>query len=204
MKKTLFILLILTLVSGAYAQEFKFIQGLSLSRYSVEPERYYDPWGGIDSVYKTEYIRGLIIGLGAEFALSKNISFEVDQLYFQKGSHVEVEDLLYPFNLKLDVMSFLAFFKIRPLSRPPIYFLGGGEFSIVLYHGGYTEETKMFEWGVILGCGFKIKTSKKLFCIEMRYNFGLNNILKEDLQYFTYQITSIRTKSFAFILGFDI
>jgi len=200
MKKSLFILLILTLVSGAYAQKIKFIQGISLSRYAVQPTRYHDPWWGIDSDYRPEYIRGLIIGVGAEFVLSENLSLEIDQLYFQKGSRVEAENLLYPFNFKLDVMSFPVLFKIRPPSGPPIYFLGGGEFSITLSHGGYTEETRMFEWGVVLGYGFDIKISEKLFCMEMRYHFGLNNILKENLQYFT----SIKTNGFAFILGFDI
>jgi hypothetical protein len=207
MKKSLFILLIFTLVSGAYAQKIKFIQGISLSRYSVQPTRYYDSWWGIDANYKPKHMRGLIIGAGIEFALSENISLEIEELYFQKGSNVALEDPSFPdtsrWFYRLAVMSFPVLFKIKPLSGPSIYILGGGEFSVILSHKEedteLTENTRAFDFGVILGYGFEIKTLKKPLFIEMRYHLGLADIAGENLRF-----NSIKTNGFAFVLGFDI
>jgi len=208
MKKYLFILLILTLVSETYAQKFKFIQGISLSRYTVQPEVYSEPWSGIEADYNPNYATGLIIGAGIEFALSENISLEIEELYFQKGSKIILEDPSYPYIAtviyRLNVMSFPVVLKIKPLSGPPFYFLGGGEFSFVLSHKveetmELTDDTQIFDYGVIFGYGFEIKISKKLLFIEMRYHLSLGNIAKENLQF-----SSIKTNGFALLIGFEI
>ncbi len=206
MKSTIFSLIlflsVLTmLVSTVHAQEFKLIQGLSLSSYSTEPDqivsmgiptRIYD--------YKIKSVTGLLLWAGIELDLSKNIAIEINALYFQKGSNIKEANESFAFNYHLNAVSIPILFKIKPLSGLPAYFLGGGELSIILTHeqneSTITEYTETFDSGLIAGGGIEIKIKNRIFCLEGRYHLGLRNITERN-----WPFDSIKTKAFVILWG---
>lgn len=221
MKKFLFVLFSIALVSAAHAQEFKLISGLNISKYILLPDLNQENIG-VESVRKSNYKTGFTLGCGVEFALSKNIAFEIDWLYSQKGCKIETEpvyhvqeEVIFPtttkYTLHLFSIPVLLKIKLLPDSFPYLYILGGGEFSFVLTHrytyifngGGdglnITENTKYLDYGFLFGGGFEIRSEVASLFIEIRYHLGLQNISKD---YFKFE--SIKTRTAALILGFKI
>ena len=201
-------------VSGAYAQEFKLIGGLNLSKYILLPNPNQEIIGiGFE---RSNYKMGFTLGCGVEFALSKNIAFEIDWLYSQKGSKVELKPVypssyVIPTKYTLHLFSIPVILKIKFLPDSSPYILGGGEFSFVLTHrytyifngGGdglnITENTKYLDYGLLFGGGFEIRSKAASLFIEVRYRLGLRNISK-DYPLFE----SIKTNAATLILGFKI
>jgi len=197
MKKYLFIFLSILLVSVTYAHGFKFMGGLNLSKYAVEPEE-----NGIEWKNKT----GFLAGAGIDISLVPNIAIEIDALYFQKGSKRKsaVEDLDYILN----VISVPALLRIKFLPGPSPYILGGGEFSFILSHKIYEEDieeedikekTKSFDYGLVFGAGFEMTMPGASIFIEGRYNIGMNNIIKEPVG-----DESMKTMAIVVIIGIKI
>ena len=149
MKKFLFIFLSLIFVSRLYAHEIKFMLGGNISKYEISPEVYYGSVRGYEFEYTYEIsnTKGFLFGCGIEFALTRNVSIEIDGLYFQKGSSIQklysplesplenlaIIDLLLSYNL--EGISIPLLLKIKFLSGSSPYILGGGEFSFILSHG---------------------------------------------------------------------
>ena len=217
MKRLLIFLFSLFLVSGAFAQQLKLLGGASLSRYALSPEVIYEyPW--LDSLgywknYKSSFNQGFLFGTGVEFPLFKNIALEIDALYFRKGSGLTLSVNDIPFvkkNYILNVVSLplLVKFKFLPHSSP--YILHGGEISYVLSHkykqgeeepieGEYiniNDETRSFDFGAVVGGGFEIEVRRASFFVEVRYHFGLVNILSE-----ADGVQSMKTKAEVVIFG---
>lgn len=201
MKKFLIVILNFILASSLYADAFKLMGGLNLSRYAGSPKTETS-----DLSYKT----GLCVGGGFEIGLSEKIAIEVDWFLLQKGSKVKFltfPDLKSKYNLKTISVPVLAEIKFK--RDLPFYFLGGGEFSLILSHTfekkigknvdrqDLKENTKSFDFGLVFGCGFEVGISKfQSFFIEGRYHLGFANIAKEYDQY-----QSIKTNVILFILG---
>lgn len=212
MKKFIFMFLIIVLASVAYAQEFKFIGGTSFSKYTVSPWDIFFNWEVIVN-YKSSYKTSFIIGGGIEFALTKNIAFEIDGLYFQKGSITKAQEIPNTqWDHILNVFSFPMLLKIKVLPDSSPYLLGGGEFSIVLSHdyklnhvGQVREEedikesTNSFDYGLVFGGGYEIKMQVVSLFIEGRYHIGLRNIIKESMRW-----ESIKTNAVVLIFGLKI
>jgi len=204
---TSFLLLFLLFVSTVYSQEFKFIQGFNLSSYSIEPDEYvYFGFPPIVGDYEIDYKTGLLMGVGVEFSVSKSIAFEIDALYFQKGSIISVvvdEWQFMKWNYDLNALSFPMLIKIKLRSGPSAYFLGGGELSFILTHKrdgmNITENYKTFDYGLIAGGGIEIKLKNSIVYIEGRYHLGLKNILKEH-----WQLESIKTNAIVLLVGIKI
>ena len=216
MKRLLIFLFSLFLVSGAFAQQLKLLGGASLSRYALSPESiYYSPWDspGYGWDYKSSFNQGFLFGTGVEFPLFKNIALEIDALYFRKGSGLTLSVNDIPFvkkNYILNVVSLplLVKFKFLPHSSP--YILHGGEISYVLSHkykqgeeepieGEYIDikdETRSFDFGAVVGGGFEIEVRRASFFVEVRYHFGLVNILSE-----ADGVQSMKTKAEVVIFG---
>ena len=199
----LFLSILTLLVSTAYAQEFKFIQGFNLSSYSTEPDQITSM--GIPLIiydYKINSVTGLLIGAAFEFDLSKNITIEIDALYFQKGSNIKEVNESFIYNYHLNAASIPVLIKIKPLSSLPAYLLGGGELSIILTHEQnertITADTETFDFGLIAGCGIEIKIKNRIVCLEGRYHLGLRNITKN------WPFDSIKTRAIVFILGINV
>ncbi len=199
--------------------------GGNLSKYEVSPEVYYGSVRGYEFEYTYEISNTIrfLIGCGIEFALTRNVSIEIDGLYFQKGSSIQklysplesgvelaIIDLLLSYNL--EGISIPLLLKIKFLSGSSPYILGGGEFSFILSHGYQTiiegrtvdrtnikEFTQSFDYGLVLGAGFEVKMETTSFFIEGRYYPGLRNIIKGSIDWESAKITSV-----ALILGFKI
>lgn len=149
MKKCLFIILIFTFVSGAYAQQIKLIGGFTISNYS--------PWE-TEEVYRAQDVNffqspfpnsktRFLAGIGAEFALNEHISIEVDGIYFQRGStftqnswflgtitdDYHMNGISLPLLVKAKLLP-KPFLDITNLSLIFPYIIGGGEFSLILSH----------------------------------------------------------------------
>ena len=218
MKKFLFLFfLCMGLVSGTYAKEYKFIAGMNLSKYIIQPEVNFDIDKGDEYSYKINNITRYLIGGGVEFALTRNIAVEIDALYFQKGSRIykvysNIEIYVVPWEYTLHVISVSTLLKIKAFAGSSPYILGGGEFSLILFHrykfdfGDYKgdeqdakENTKSFNYGLVFGGGFEIKMPRTSLFIEGRYHLGLRNISKELRDW-----ESLRTRSVVLILGFKI
>jgi len=225
MKRLLIFSFSLILVSGAYAQEFKFIGGSSLSRYIVFPERViYSPWDQFYTLsYKSSYKPGFLLGAGIEFPLAKHVGLEIDGFYFKKGGEVKElsDDIPYEKrNYALKVISLPVLVKVKFLPNSSPYILHGGEFSYVLSHKyertyegpgiqfpqketiDIKEETKSFTLGVVVGGGFEIKTGGISFFIEARYHFGLINIISDQAYSLPFQ--SIKANSQVILFGLKI
>jgi len=200
--------------------------GGNISKYEISPEVYYGSVRGYEFEYTYEIsnTKGFLFGCGIEFALTRNVSIEIDGLYFQKGSSIQklysplesplenlaIIDLLLSYNL--EGISIPLLLKIKFLSGSSPYILGGGEFSFILSHEYQTiiegrtvdrisikEFTQSFDYGLVLGAGFEVKMETISFFIEGRYYPGLRNIIKGSIDWESAKITSV-----ALILGFKI
>lgn len=217
MKKLVFIFFILALVSGVNAQEIKFMIGGSLSKYDIYPEVYFDSDRGDEYRYEISNTKGFLLGGGIEFTLARNISFEIDVLYLQKGTEVhkvysQIEIFVVPQKYTLQVISIPILLKIKFLRGTSPYILGGHEWSFILSHGfssrfdgrigdfasikGFTET---LESSLVFGGGFEMKEKSILFFIEGRYHYGLNNIIKGQLDW-----TTAKTRTIVLLVGFKI
>lgn len=217
MKRFLFIFLSLIFVSRLYAHEIKFMLGGNLSKYEISPEVYYDSVLGDNYTYEISSKKGFLLGFGIEFNLVRNISFEIDALYLQKGTVVQklyslIEIGIFPQRYNLHVINMPVLLKIKFLRGSSPYIFGGHELSFILSHGfrsffngrtgdfaSITESTETFESGLIYGGGFEIKLKKTTLFIETRFHNGLNNIIKNQIDWETAETTSV-----ALILGFKI
>jgi hypothetical protein len=204
MKKLILIFFCFIFVPRLYSQDLKFIGGINYSSYSIRPEIYIDIFTHFEFNYEKSDARGFLFGAGFEFSISKNISIEIDELYLQKGCDIKFrESPDFRWNYTLNIFSIPVLLKIKPLSKPKVYILGGPEFSYILSHKengrSITENTKIFDFGIVLGGGFEIKMSNNSLFIEGRYHTGLINIAKNDLRF-----ESIKTNAILLILAFKI
>jgi len=190
MKKFLFIISLTIFVSGLYAQEFKFMGGVSSSKYKTGD--FTLSLFSTDSYYSWDYKSGILIGAGFEYPLIKKTAIEIDVFYFQKGGRIEMPDAPnYERKYFLDVISLPILIKVEPLDFMPIYILGGGEFSFILSHkceiifedniikDHITWKTNKIYTGFVFGGGFEIKLVNFLVFVEGRYYLGLGDIEKE-------------------------
>jgi len=220
MKKLIFIILSMALVSETFALEFKFLGGNNFSQYTFVPETYYgfDWYTGVEFRTKSNLKKGFLVGGGIEFFFTRNIGVEIDLLYFQKGSNSELLRQGIPYSrtdysLKVISVPLLLKVKLRPDSSP--YILCGCEFSYILSHNSKVsseelqgqvlfevnldEQTKSYDFAVVLGGGFEIKMQGFSFFIEGRYHLGMRNIISDY-----YPFESIKTKAEVLLFGFKI
>ncbi len=207
----LFFSMILVL-NSSYAQELKFMGGYTLSKYSEAPAIAWVLSSASES--PIDYKSGYLAGIGVELVLTKNLAFEIDGLYFQKGGRFDFSDALYDRKMEyfLNMLSFPMLLKLKILSGLSPYILGGTEFSVTLSHKSRIilsgqngpmedekERIKSYDIGLVLGGGFEIEIKSLSFYIEGRYHPGLLDI-SEDKSYFT----SLHTSAFALLFGVKI
>ena len=182
MKKTVLILSVMLLISGAYAQTGKFLGGFNLSNYhstDLDTSTKLGFWGGLGAEWGSELFMG-----------------EIDILYFQKGAKVgniqyTLTELLMP-----------AIFKIKFIPGTSPYILGGGEIGYVLSHNAKGGEAatgrdvvKSWDYGLIFGAGVEIWFGNAGIFIEGRYHYGLAPMGKGEGFGF-------KTNSIAILFGF--
>ncbi len=193
MKKYLLIFLTIILISTTHAYGFKFMAGGHLSKYAVEPE-------GAGVEWKNKM--GLLMGAGIKLFSVPNISLDIDGFYFRKGSKFEsaTEELDYT----LDVISITPLVRIKFLTGPSPYILGGGEFSYILTHKSgdidIKANYKSFDYGLVFGAGYQMSMPGASLFFEGRYHLGLANISDDPLD----PDASLKTKTLVVIVGIKI
>jgi hypothetical protein len=224
MKKYMTIFLVFFFFSGAYAQQLKILGGPTISNYTEKwPTRSF--WLQNVAFFRNPFQNsktGFLLGVGIEIASGKNVSVEIDGLYFHKGS-----SFLYnwptPTSLTEEIydmhgISLPLLLKIKPIPRPFPYILGGIDLSYIFSHGRVTkmggessnqgiwenilEDTEKVDLGLVFGIGFEMKLSKALFFFEGRYNLGQENLYKGQV-YITERPT-IKTCALEILTGFKI
>lgn len=203
MRKILFILLMVLMSPGLYADGFKLMGGLNLLKYSARAQEGSFTWN---------YKLGVCVGAGFEFDLteSQKIAIEIDGFIVQKkGSRPEEGSSNVKWTYSLTTLRIPTLARFKPQTAFPLYLLGGSEFTIVLSHSAdrevgegkqqwdIKEFTKSFDLGFVLGCGFemKIKEFQSLF-VEGRFHYGSMNI-RGDYEDFS----SMRTHVLLFLVG---
>jgi hypothetical protein len=146
---------------------------------------------------------GVLVGGGIEFPLSRTIALEIDGLFFQKGTRIELrywDDVAGYAIERMNELSFPAFLKIylRPGTSP--YLLGGGEIGFVLAHQSdphnYGLVSQRTEYGLVFGAGFRQKTGGSYINIEGRYNHGLQDMVSDFSML-------RRMRAFSLLVGFS-
>lgn len=171
-KKFALIFLLFLTGSSLYG-DFKIMGGLNLSNYS----------GDENTIWS--YKMGLQGGLGIEIDMTYRSLFEVDILFFQKGSRTgpsirEERHVLTTMSIPLVLRS-----KLFHGTSP--YVVGGVEFAGIISNIMHQKEEepvdlegtlKRLDFGVVFGVGFEMELKEQLFLfIEVRSHLGQKNLL---------------------------
>lgn len=172
MKKFTLLFLLSFMGSFLYA-DFKIMGGLNLSNYS----------GDENTIWT--YKMGLEGGLGIEIDLTYRTLFEVDILFFQKGSRTGPS--IREERHVLNTMSVPLLLRSKLFHGTSPYVVGGlelaGIISNIMYQRGEEPVNldgtlKRMDIGLVFGGGFEMELKDQLFMfIEARYHSGLKNLL---------------------------
>ncbi len=172
MKKIVLVILLFLLGSSLYA-DFKIMGGLNLSNYTGDENT---AW-----TYKV----GFQGGLGIEIDLNYRTLFEVDILFFQKGSRTSSS--MGEERHILNTMSIPVLLRSKLFHGTSPYVLGGVEFANVISNTLKQKEEnpvdlegtlKSLDIGMVFGGGFEMEFKERLFLfVEARYHFGQRNLL---------------------------
>lgn len=198
MKKILAFIFLLSFAASAYPVDFKIIAGLSLSK-STE----YIDFGGL-AIYsrRAQYGAGFAAGGGTEFSLARNLSFEIDALFIQKGTRVRYEVTGDPpvyYMARINELSIPVLLKVRLKPGTSPYVLAGGEFAFVL-----TDGPKSVDYGLVGGVGFQKKLNTIGMSLEARYHHGLQDLRPDGVIFPDLSTTSRKMRVIVFMLGFSI
>ncbi|MCJ7580113.1 MAG: porin family protein [Candidatus Aminicenantes bacterium] len=170
-KITLMTLLILV-ASSLYA-DFKIMGGLNLSNYK----------GDENTIWS--YKMGLQGGLGIELDITYRTLFEVDILFFRKGSRTGSS--LSEERHILNTMSIPVLLRSKLFHGTSPYIVGGVEFAGIISNFMHQKgeepvdldgTLKRLDIGVVFGAGFEMEIKEKLFLfIEARSHVGQKNLL---------------------------
>ena len=190
-KKIGFLALLFFLGSSLYG-DFKILGGLNLSNYS----------GNENTIWS--YKMGFQGGLGIELDITYRTLFEVDMLFFKKGSRTDPS--IGEERHVLNTMSFPVLLRSKLFHGTSPYVVGGVEFASIISNIMKQKDEepvdlegtlKGLDISVVFGGGFEMELREKLFLfIEARCHLGQRNLLvppNDDL--------IRKTKSFVLFIG---
>lgn len=199
MKKILasaFFLLLLT--RAAPASEIKTIIGMNSSKYLFSSE--------ID-LLNLQQKTGVVTGLGWALNLNKNIKFEIDLLYSQKGTKVSLPyaiDKSIAAIYENSTIGFPIFFKYQFKEKATPYAALGPEFVFLLSHHlkitesgddfDLLDNTRKFIVAFNVLLGYELPIGRWGLFAEIRYNRWLSN-------FFDHSEAKVKSESFVFLLG---
>lgn len=172
MKRIALMTLFFLIGTSLYA-DFKIMGGLNLSTYK----------GTENTIWS--YKMGLQGGMGIEIDLTYRTLFEVDILFFKKGSRTGPS--LREEKYVLNTMSVPILLRSKLFHGTSPYFVGGIEFSGILSNFMHQEDEepvdlegtlKGWDLSVVFGAGFEMEIKENLFLfIEARSHVGQKNLL---------------------------
>ena len=155
--------------------DFKIMGGFNLSNYS-----------GDENIIWT-YKMGLQAGLGIEVDITYRTLFEVDILFFQKGSRTGPSKDLLEERHVLSTMSVPILLRSKFLHGTSPYVVGGVEFAGIISNTMKQKgeepvdlegALKQFDISAVFGGGFEMELKEQLFLfIEARCHLGQRNLL---------------------------
>ncbi|MFQ6070247.1 MAG: outer membrane beta-barrel protein [Candidatus Aminicenantales bacterium] len=156
------VFVVIAIVPRIYGVDFKFLTGINISKCV---------YMGVNLAPKSRI--GLLLGGGAEFNLSKNISFELNGLYFQKrytqgiwDEEGEIQTIAFTFH----EINLPLFVKFKRLFRSSFYLFGGGELAYI----ASGESSYKFDYGAVAGGGIELEKLIPLSSLEVRFRLGMN------------------------------
>ncbi len=180
MMKRIMLMTLLFLVASSLSADFKIMGGLNLSKYT-----------GDENIIWS-YKMGFQGGLGIELDMTYRTLFEVDILFFKKGSRTG--PFLREERHVLNTVSIPVLLRSKLFHGTSPYVVGGVEFAGIISNIMLRKEKepvdlegtlKGFDISVVFGAGFEMEIKEKLFLfIEMRSHLGQKNLLvlpNEDL-----------------------
>ncbi len=177
-----FVFVLAVCASWASSAQLKIMAGAGLSRSTA-------PLGGAwfpETHGVPQLAAGVLVGGGIEFSLSRTVALEVDGLFVQKGSRIDLNywgEAIGHSIERMNELSFPAFLKIylKPGTSP--YLLGGGEVGFVLAKApdpnNYGLASQRTEYGLVFGAGFRRQIGGSYITIEGRYNHGLQDMVSD-------------------------
>jgi Outer membrane protein beta-barrel domain len=127
-----------------------------------------------------EFGPGYTAGIGIELPLTKTLAFEVDGLFFQKGSRIELRDefdreIIRRYLERVETFSLPAFYKWYVGRGDSPFLLAGVEVAFSLHQG-----PKGLDYGLVAGLGYRQRLGRMSLSLEARYHHGLRDLLTED------------------------
>jgi hypothetical protein len=169
----------------------------------------------------------LMIGviLGKHF--DPNISLQIESLYLKRSGVLETGEMDYDINLMFSSLQLSALLKtslgdrIRPyvLAGPTVGYVFSSKLAadagLFRFNWDIMEITRRWEPALEWGAGMQIMSGESSFFLEMRFNYGISNLLKEgNLDYTAgnselLQLTlddqdRLKTKGWRILTGFTI
>lgn len=180
------------------ASEIKAMFGMNSSKYLFSNEV---------NLQKCQQKTGLVSGLGWALNFNKNIKFEIDLLYSQKGAKVS---LPYAINKNIfgiyenATIGFPIFFKYQFKEQASPYAAFGPEFVFLLSHHlkitesgdefDLLDNTKKFLLAFNVLLGYELPIGQWGLFAEIRYSRWLSN-------FFNHSEAKVKSESFVFLLG---
>ena len=171
-KKIVFLALLLLIGPSLYG-DFKILGGLNLSNYS----------GNENTIWT--YKMGFQGGLGIEIDMTYRTLFEVDILFFKKGSRTGPS--IREERHVLNTVSFPVLLRSKLFHGTSPYVVGGVEFAGIISNIMNQKEEdpvdlegtlKGLDISVVFGGGFEMELKEQLFLfIEARCHLGQRNLL---------------------------
>jgi hypothetical protein len=120
------------------------------------------------------------VGIGIELPLTKTLAFEVDGLFFQKGSRIELrdefdQDIIRLYMERLETFSIPAFYKWYVGRSDSPFLLAGVEVAFSLQQG-----PKGLDYGLVAGLGYRKRLGRLRLSLEARYQHGLRDLMTDD------------------------
>ncbi|MGB9892941.1 MAG: porin family protein [Candidatus Saccharicenans sp.] len=196
------------LSSPAYSQiNFGFKGGFCLSLVNSRPESFLEgyPWSSK---------KGLGGGIFFSLGLIKDVSFQPEILFVQKGARIvdSENDFEARFNFNYVEVPVLLKINLRLEDSevvPSIYFgpfFGFNRTAKIVIKDSYSTETEDIkedlektEYGLAFGLMLSQKWGLGNLVVDIRYDLGLSNILKPGLEL----AESLKTRTWLFLIGYS-
>ncbi len=184
--RTLFVLILLVVISASSARAgkttFGIKAGLNLSNAAEVPDYWED---------SLEWKTGLTAGAFLNYALNDNFSLQPELLFTQKGFGGSLIDEVVELAVSLDYFelpilakyTFSAGNTVRPAlyAGPSFAYCSASELEITTWIFStavdFSSVTHTTDFGMVLGGGFDIGTSKGTVIIDARFTYNFTNVI---------------------------